>query len=237
MPNPGKSVYVIQHTDGEFLGLIEDHLEGRGVAFNYIRPHANAGRLPATLDLTGGVFLLGGGPWGAAGDRDLPTLADEVLLAKECIDRSIPIVGIGLGSQILALAAGGSSVPRDLTFRIGEATRCQDTALNGFLPESFPIVVYMRDHTVLPECAEVLAMDEEDEPAVFQVGSSAFGFIGHPGVKSGMIEDLIMEFEESPSDSCDKLSELRNRQAAIEDATIGIMTGLVQAMRLMQKDC
>ena len=62
-------------------------------------------------------------------------------------------------------------------------------------------------------------------------------FIGHPGVKSGMIEDLIMEFEESPSDSCDKLSELRNRQAAIEDATIGIMTGLVQAMRLMQKDC
>jgi GMP synthase-like glutamine amidotransferase len=236
MPNPGKSVYVIQHTDGEFLGLIEDHLEGRGIAFTYIRPHSNSGRLPATLDYTDGVFLLGGGPWGSAGKRNLPTLDDEILLAKECLERSIPIVGIGLGSQILALAAGGSSAPEDPFFDVCEARRCHEKALNGFLPERMPMAVYMRDRPLPPNDADVLAVDNSGRPAIFQIGPCAVGFTAHPGVKSAMIEDLIMEFDESPPNSAAGLQALRACQRGIEDAMVGIMTGLIQVMGLMAKD-
>ena len=236
MPNPGKSIYVIQHTDGEFLGLIEDHLEGRGIAFTYIRPHANSGRLPATLDLTDGVVLLGGGPWGSAGARNLPTLDDEILLARECLERSIPILGIGLGSQILAIAAGGSSEASDLQFSVGDAVRCADTALNGFLPARFPICVYMRDKPIPPASAEILAVDGERAPAVFQLGPEAIGFTAHPGIKMGMIEDLVMEFEDSPDNTADGLAALRGRQVDIEGALVGTMTGLVQLMRLMRKE-
>ncbi len=233
MPNPGKSIYVIQHTDGEFLGMMEDHLEGRGIAFTYIRPHANAGRLPATLDFTDGVFLLGGGPFGAAGDHKLPTLEPEIDLAKRCLDRSIPIAGFGLGSQILALAAGGAVDPGDFIFSVEEARRCNDGALNGFLPERFPMAVYMRGRPVLPPNANTLAVDEAGKPAVFQVGPEAIGFIANPGIKSGMVEDLIMEFEDSPPNVAESLDALRRRQHDIEDAMVGIMTGLVQVMRLM----
>jgi carbamoylphosphate synthase small subunit len=52
------------------------------------------------------LVLLGGGPWGSAGTRDLPTLAAEVELARACFARGIPIIGIGLGAQLLALACG-----------------------------------------------------------------------------------------------------------------------------------
>ena len=40
-------VAVIQHTSGEYLGLIEDHLEGRRIRFQYFRPFAGGGKLPA----------------------------------------------------------------------------------------------------------------------------------------------------------------------------------------------
>ena len=39
-------VGVIQHTEGEFLGLLEDHFESRAIGFTYHRPFVPGGRLP-----------------------------------------------------------------------------------------------------------------------------------------------------------------------------------------------
>jgi hypothetical protein len=36
--------------------------------------------------------------------------------------------------------------------------------------------------------------------ALWQVGHSAFGFASHPGLKVAMVEDLVMEFDESAPD-------------------------------------
>ena len=38
--SPMSVVAVVQHTAGEYLGLMEDHLEGRGIRFQYFRPFA-----------------------------------------------------------------------------------------------------------------------------------------------------------------------------------------------------
>ena len=106
--------------------------------------------------------------------------------------------------------------------------------MNGFLPERYPLVVYMRDRPMPPVDAVLLAEDETGRPALFQVGQNCLGFAGHPGAKLGMIEDLIMEFDESPPDSGDKLDALRQVQPAIEDSLVYIMTGLVQVAGLMR---
>ena len=47
-------IFAIQHTSGEFLGLMEDHLEGRGIRFNYFRAFTAGGGIPATMDLAPG---------------------------------------------------------------------------------------------------------------------------------------------------------------------------------------
>jgi hypothetical protein len=91
----------------------------------------------------------------------------------------------------------------------------------------------MRDWPVLPAHATVLATDNLDRPAVWQIGENAFGFSGNPGIKLGMVEDLIMEFEEVPVDSAGQLEKLRALQAALEDELVPIMTGLVQCTALM----
>ncbi|MDD9922188.1 MAG: gamma-glutamyl-gamma-aminobutyrate hydrolase family protein [Boseongicola sp.] len=229
-----KTLFVIQHTDSEFLGRMEDHFEGRGIRFNYLRPHTAPEQLPNSVGHADGLILLGGGPWGSAGTRDLPSLREETTLVRECLSRNIPVIGIGLGSQILAIAAGGSVEPSDLVFEVGQARSVVDDALNGFLPTEFPLVTYMRDRPVPPDYALVLAEDEKGRPALFQIGEQFFGFAGHPGAKRGMIEDLIMEFSESPDFDAANLDLVSQLQPEIEDALVGIMTGLIQKTGLMR---
>jgi GMP synthase-like glutamine amidotransferase len=229
---PMNVVAVIQHTSGEYLGLMEEHLEGRRIRFQYFRPFA-AGKLPAADLPADALLLLGGGPWGSAGSRDLPTLGREIELTRLRLEEGTPVIGIGLGAQILAIAAGGGSRKSDLVFEVGQATRTRADALNGFLPETFTHVVYMRDFPELPPGAEILAVDGRGRPAVFRVGDNAYGFTGNPGIKLGMVEDLIMEFEEVPPGAAEELEKLRSSQRRIEDELVRTMTGLVQCTSLM----
>jgi GMP synthase-like glutamine amidotransferase len=230
---PMNVVAVIQHTAGEYLGLMEDHLEGRRIRFQYFRPFAGGGKLPAADLPADALILLGGGPWGTAGTRNLPTLEEEIELTSAALDDNTPVIGIGVGAQILAIAAGGGVQAADLTFESITARRCSDEALNGFLPELFTQVIYMRDWPMPPDDATILATDEADRPSIFQIGSNAYGFAGHPGIKLGMVEDLLMEFEEVPDNAAAGLEHLRTLQTQIEDELVPIMTGLVQCTSLM----
>lgn len=229
-----RTVQVIQHTSAEYLGLIEDHLEGRGVRFRYSRPFATDGSLPGIGTLRDGLVLLGGGPWGSAGARDLPTLEAEIFLARSCYQRGWPVVGIGLGAQIVALAAGGGVEPAPLAFEVTTAHRTEVHALDGYVPESYPLAIYGRDRAVLPPGARVLARDAAGRPALWQAGACAFGFSGHPGLKVAMVEDLVMEFDEAPPDLAAGLDALRAVQGALEDALVPLMTGLVRAASWME---
>jgi GMP synthase-like glutamine amidotransferase len=224
----GDVLHVIQHDSAEYLGLVEDHLEGRGVRFRYSRPFAGKNPLPSSDALGDGLILLGGGPWGSAGTRDVPTLSQEIALARSCLEKQLPIVGIGLGAQILAIAAGGSSEKTGFEFSVLTAKRVDAKALNGYLPEHYPLAVYMRDWPVPPPGARVLARDEQGRAALWQVGERALGFAGHPGLKVAMVEDLIMEFEEAPPGLEAGLASLRAAQRSLEDALVPIMTGVVQ---------
>jgi GMP synthase-like glutamine amidotransferase len=221
-------IQVVQHDSAEYLGLIEDHLEGRGMRFHYCRPFAGKTPLPRTEALGDGLILLGGGPWGSAGTRDVPTLKEEIALAEAALSRGKPVVGIGLGAQILAIAAGGRAEASPFVFEVGKAKRTTPHALNGYLPQEYPLAVYMRDWAVPPAQAKVLARDDRGRPALWQLGERAFGFAGHPGLKVAMVEDLVMEFEEAPPGVEAGLVALRAVQRALEDALVPIMTGLAQ---------
>lgn len=229
-----KVLSVIQHTSAEYLGLMEDHLEGRQIRFRYCRPFSPGVEMPETGSLADALVLLGGGPWGSAGGNDIPTLEKEIALARYCLEHDKPVIGIGLGAQILATAAGGGARPDAFVLEVGEARRAAVNALNGYLPDRYPLVVCMRDWPEPPTDAVILAVDEADRPALFQVGEQAFGFSGHPGMKPAMAEDLIMEFAETPENLNAGLEKLYTVKGELEDALVPIMTGLVQLTALMR---
>ena len=229
-----KMLHVIQHTSADYLGLMEDHLEGRRIRFRYFRPFTEGTPLPEKSALVDGLVILGGGPWGTAGTRNIPTLAAEVALTRAYLMTGRPVIGIGLGSQVLAIAADGNSETAPLEFSAGLATRLREDALNGFLPPTWPNVIYMRDRPVPPPYASILAVDSHDRVAAFQIGENVFGFTGHPGFKRAMAEDLIMEFEEAPECPGPQLELLSCMNTAISDALVPIMTGLIQQTKWMQ---
>jgi GMP synthase-like glutamine amidotransferase len=227
-----KTVCAAQHVEADYLGLIEDHLEARSIRFRYSRPFVPGGRVPASADGYDGLFLLGGGSFGVVSGPLLPSLGAELRLTTDFLTRGLPVVGIGLGAIVLAVAAGGGVVEAPLRFEVGSARRVDPEALAGYLPEVLPYAMYLRDRPVLPAEGRPLALTPSGEPAVFLAGTGV-GFLGHPGIKLGMVEDLVMGSDDAPPDITAGLDELRGRQAGIADALTAIMVGLIEQTGLM----
>jgi GMP synthase-like glutamine amidotransferase len=222
-----KTLCVLQHTEAEYLGLMEDHLEARSIRFQYVRPFTPGGMVPESAEGFDGLIVLGAGPLGIVSGSLLPSLAPELRLIADFLKRGLPVTGIGLGAVLLAVAAGGGAEEAPLRFEVASARSKAPGALGGHLPETIPVAIYMRDAPVLPDDAQVLAEGEGGEPVVFALHGNCFGFLGHPGAKSAMIEDLIMEFDEAPDDTAAKLEALRTCQAEITEALSQIMVGIV----------
>lgn len=228
-----KTLCVLQHFEADYLGLMEDHFEGRNIRFRYLRPFAAGGTIPPTAEGYDGLIILGAGPLGVVSGSLIPSLGPELRLTRDCLARGLPVIGIGQGSCILATETGGGADEAPLRFVVDRARRVDPQAMHGYLPESFPFAVYMRDRPMLPAEARVLAVDSAGAPAVFQVRDNCLGFLGHPGIKSAMIEDLIMEFDEVPDGTAEKLAELRAAQGEMADALGQIMVGMVELTHLM----
>jgi GMP synthase-like glutamine amidotransferase len=228
-----KTLCVLQHTEAEFLGLMEDHLESRAIRFHYVRPFTPGGAVPAAAGDFAGLVILGAGPLGIVSGRLFPSLGAELRLARDFLTRGLPVIGIGIGASILAVTAGGGAAEAPLRFTVGRAHRVNADSLGGHLPADYPFAAYLRDRPVLPRDAAVLAVDEAGEPQLFQIGENCFGFLSHPGIKSAMIEDLVMEFDEAPPNIAEGLAQLRLAQAQIAAALSEIMVGVIKTTHLM----
>jgi GMP synthase (glutamine-hydrolysing) len=229
-----KTLCVVQHVEAEYLGLLEDHFEGRNIRFRYCRPFTPGVPIPSSAEEFDGLVLLGAGPKGIVSGNLIPSLGPELRLTRDFLARGSPVIGIGIGACILASAAGGGAEEQPLRMTVENAHCVVPGALNGHLPQTFPVAVYMRDRAVLPSGAKVLATGSHNEPRVFQIGDNCFGFVGHPGIKSAMVEDLIMEFDEVPEGTAETLERLRAAQGDIAAALAEIMVGLIEATRLME---
>jgi GMP synthase-like glutamine amidotransferase len=229
-----KTICVLQHVEAEYLGLMEDHFEGRNIRFHYLRPFTPGTIMPPSAEEFAGLVVLGAGPKGVVSGSLIPSLGPELRLTRDFLNRGLPVIGIGAGACILTSAAGGGADDAPLRFTIETARRVVPDALSGHLPQTFPVAVYMRDRPVLPAGAQVLAESAQGEPLVFQIGENCLGFLGHPGAKSAMIEDLIMEFEDVPEETAETLAELRAVQGEIAGALGEIMVGLIDLTHLMQ---
>lgn len=221
-----KTICVIQHTEAEYLGLMEDHFEGRNIRFLYKRPFTAGGTLPTSTDGFDGLMLLGGGPYGLVSGHILPSISHELRLTKAFLEAGLPVVGLELGAVILSVAAGGGAKEAPLRFEVQQATATAPDHLNGTLPEQFPMALYLRDTPLLPDGAEVLATGPTGDPLVFGIGDNSLGFLGHPGMKRGMVEDLIMEFADTPEDTVTPLTALGAHQGEIAESLSRIMVGL-----------
>lgn len=95
-------VLVIQCDDESPIGALEPPLRLRGATLDLWRPHA--GNAMPALDDYDAVLVLGGR---VDPDADEPWLDDARDLVRAAVDDELPFLGICLGAQLLAQAAGG----------------------------------------------------------------------------------------------------------------------------------
>ena len=101
---------VLQHLEREGPGLFAVEARTRGWEVLICRLDRAE---PLPLLQSQDCLLVLGGPMGVAdlGDPAFPWLAAEVELLRQVLRRGQPVIGVCLGAQLLALAAGGTAVP------------------------------------------------------------------------------------------------------------------------------
>ncbi len=223
-----QTIAVLQQTDAEHLGLVEDHLEGRNIRFRYVRPEHDSDWVRKAELPKDGLILLGGAPYGTVSTPKIPLLDHKLNLIDACLRKNLPIIGFGTGAQLLSLALNGSVHPMELTICVERAFRTTDTALNGYLPVEYPVVSFMRDAPQVPPDAEVLAQSKDGRPMLFQARTNCLGFYGHPGIKSAIIEDAILHTPGYDFGDASELENIRLTQNEMENALVSMMTGIVQ---------
>jgi GMP synthase-like glutamine amidotransferase len=183
---------VVQHAPFEHLGLISASLESRGIERDhldlYLRPDA-----PCALDGYAGMIVMGG-PMSA--NDDLPYIARELLLVREALSSHLPVLGVCLGAQILARAAG-AMVYRNPVKEIGwapiyftEEAR-QDPLFSGL--DASEVVFHWHGETFdLPPGAQWLAWSDACRHQAFRIGRS-YGLQFHLEVTPAMIEDWLTQ--------------------------------------------
>lgn len=183
-------VLVIRHVPFEHLGRIAPALESRGIGCDYLDlyldPHARC-----DLHAYGGLISMGG-PMSA--NDDLPYIARELRMIEEALSRGKPLLGVCLGAQMVARAAG-ARVYRNPVKEIGwapihftDAAR-EDALFAGFAePET---VFHWHGETFdLPAGANWLAWSRDCRHQAFRLGA-AYGLQFHLEVTPAMISDWL----------------------------------------------
>src|SRR5215813_8861115 len=97
-------IIAIQHISAEPMGRIGDALIAHGISVDYLRVFAGAA-IPKSLGDAAGLVVMGG-PMGVYEQNEFPFLRDELRLIESALRDEKPVLGICLGSQLLAAALG-----------------------------------------------------------------------------------------------------------------------------------
>jgi GMP synthase (glutamine-hydrolysing) len=101
--------HVIRHAEIEGLGLYEPVLQERGVPFCYVDVF-RGDEFPAAVSEDEGLIVLGG-PMSVNDRIRYPWIAGELALIKDSVTHNRPVLGVCLGSQLLAAALGAKVYP------------------------------------------------------------------------------------------------------------------------------
>jgi GMP synthase (glutamine-hydrolysing) len=104
-----QTAVAIRHVEFEDLGLLAPLLERHGFATSYLDVPGGGGAWRSARDAD--LLVVLGGPIGVADTDAYPFLRAELQLIRERLARDRPTLGICLGAQLIAVAAGGSVRP------------------------------------------------------------------------------------------------------------------------------
>jgi GMP synthase (glutamine-hydrolysing) len=190
-------IWVIQHHPVENLGNIAEALEGAALAWQYVRVF-DGQPVPTDMKGAGGLILMGG-PQSVYDDAaQFPSCKDEMRLIESALKDDRPVLGVCLGSQLLA-AALGAKVYKGSRREIGWypvrlTPEAQNDRLLSGVPEEFTGFHWHGDIFDLPHDAVALASSDITPIQAFRYREKAYGFLFHLEVSEMSVQAMVRSF-------------------------------------------
>ncbi|MCL4435814.1 MAG: type 1 glutamine amidotransferase [Thaumarchaeota archaeon] len=201
--------------DCEHLGVLEELLMQRSVAYKYVKLFE--GESIPDLEPYSGVILLGG-PMNVYEEKEYPFLRHEDRLIKSALKRGTPLLGICLGAQLIAKAAG-ARVYRGREKEIGWYTLYLtpearlDRLFRGFEAQ-MTVFQWHGDTFDVPEGGVRLAGSSLFTNQAFLIGAATYALQFHLEVSA----EMIREWAECYRDDLVSLNGTVDREALLRDA-------------------
>jgi GMP synthase (glutamine-hydrolysing) len=179
------TVLVVQHEESTGPGWFGGWLRDEGVALDVVHPYLGT-ELPDPTAYDGVLVL--GGAMGPAEDERCPWLPATRALMARAVDEAVPLFGICLGGELLALACGGevtrgANGPELGVLPVRLRPDAAGDPLFGGLVDPAPVLQWhWEEISRLPESAVWLAEADAYPHQAFRVGPAAWGVQGHPEV-------------------------------------------------------
>jgi GMP synthase (glutamine-hydrolysing) len=190
-------VIALQHYGCESLGRIANALERSNIVWSYF---SLADRPSVTPDISNaqGLIILGG-PFSVSHPDRHPFVRDEMQLIRRALELRKPILGICLGSQMLAAVLGGkvrtADAPEIGWLPVELEPAAQSDRLFHDLPASFVTCVWHGDAFDLPPGAVPLARSKMTSCQAYRYGANAYGLLFHLEMKPEMVAACVSAFE------------------------------------------
>lgn len=186
-----RKILAVQNIECETLGMLEQMFRSDGFQIENI--NAQSDPVPATSKGYDAIVILGGP---MAVYDSLPYLQREQDLIKDAMKNDTPVLGICLGSQLIAQAAGGRVYKgKKKEIGMGSVTitpASSNDIFRGVTDKTIRVFQWHGDTYDLPASAKMLAYTDL-YPQAFRIGS-AVGIQFHLEVDKPMIEQWIQEY-------------------------------------------
>jgi GMP synthase (glutamine-hydrolysing) len=187
------TVLILQHHAAETPGAIAEALTGTRIR----TVHAFAREpVPVTMDNVDALVVMGG-PQSVYEQDRFPYLRQELRLIEDALHRDLPILGVCLGSQLLAAALGADVTPGKQKELGWLPVTVREDPLWGDAPRQFTAFHWHGDVFALPAGATLLASSALTPVQAFRHGKKAIGLLFHLEVTAPQVAEIVTLFADA----------------------------------------